>query len=185
MASERFNDLSLQHEELTKDLTALKADQKRQQTRMEAVRTQVEGSVVRQYLGESMGAVGQVVVSDDPSAFLQQLSTMSAYNELQDQVFDDFATEAKALTLREEATAKRAAQLAEAEEAMAEEKAAIDKKFNAAESLLDDLKAKERERVLAASRSAAVPASATGPLPPASGRAAAAVAYARAQVGDA
>ncbi len=185
VASERFNDLSLQHEELSKDLTALKADQKRQQNRMEAVRTQVEGSVVRQYLGESMGAVGQVVVSDDPSAFLQQLSTMSAYNELQDQVFDDFATEAKALTLREEATAKRAAQLAEAEEAMAEEKAAIDKKFDAAESLLDDLKAKERERVLAASRSAAVPASATGPLPPASGRAAAAVAYARAQVGDA
>ena len=98
-------------------------------------------------------------------------------------MFADYSTEAEALTLREEATADRAADIAATTEQLGEEKKAVESKLDEAKDLLADLEAEERERLLSTtSRSAAtrMPASA-----PASGRAAAAVSYAMAQVGDA
>lgn len=178
-ASERYNDVKLELTDLQRDLGSLRSDQERQDARLETVRTQVQDSVVRQYEGQSLTAVGQVVVSEDPQAFLSQLSTMSAFNDMQSQLFDDYATELKALDIRSEATEKRAADVAELEKKLATEKATIDKKLGAAKSLLSDLKAEERESILSRG-SLRVPSDV-----PASGRAAAAVQYALAQVGDA
>ncbi len=178
-ASERYNDVKLELTDLQRDLGSLRSDQERQDARLETVRTQVQDSVVRQYEGQSLTAVGQVVVSEDPQAFLSQLSTMSAFNDMQSQLFDDYATELKALDIRSEATEKRAADVAELEKKLAAEKATIDKKLGAAKSLLSDLKAEERESILSRG-SLRVPSDV-----PASGRAAAAVQYALAQVGDA
>ena len=93
-ASERYNDAKLELADLKRDLDSLQADQDRQDDQLEAVRDEVQDSIVRQYQGESLSAVGQVVVSDDPSAFLSQLSTMSAFNAAAGpQLFDDYATE--------------------------------------------------------------------------------------------
>ena len=177
-ASERYNDAKLELKELERDLGSLRADQKRQDDRLDVVREQVQDSVVRQYEGQSLSAVGQVVVSDDPESFLSQLSTMSAFNDLQSQLFDDYATELKALGIRSDATEKRAGDVAALEKKLAAEKATIDKKLEAAESLLSDLKAQEREDILSRG-SLRVPSDV-----PVSGRAAAAVQYALAQVGD-
>ena len=44
---------------------------------------------------------------------------MSAFNDMQDQLFDDYATELKSLDIRSDATAKRAAQVAELEKQLA------------------------------------------------------------------
>ncbi|MCW2776068.1 MAG: hypothetical protein JWN91_4394 [Nocardioides sp.] len=178
-ASERYNDAKLELQELTSDLGSLQADQGRQDEELKAVQNQVQDSVVRQYEGQSLSAVGQVVVSDDPEAFLSQLSTMSAFNDMQSQLFDDYATELKALDIRRDATEKRAAQVAETQKRLAEEKATIDKKLAEAQGLLGDLKAKEREAILSRGEVRA-PSDV-----PASGRAAAAVSYAMAQVGKA
>lgn len=177
-ASERYNDAKLELDELQRDLGSLRADQERQDDRLEVVRQQVQDSVVRQYEGQSLTAVSQVVVSDDPQAFLAQLSTMSAFNDMQSQLFDDYATELKSLDIRTDATEKRAAEVAEIEERLAEEKATIDEKLDAAKSLLSELKAEEREDILSRG-SVRAPSDV-----PASGRAAAAVQYALAQVGD-
>lgn len=177
-ASERYNDAKLELEELQRDLGSLRADQDRQDDRLDVVRQQVQDSVVRQYEGQSLSAVGQVIVSDDPESFLAQLSTMSAFNDLQSQLFDDYATELKALGIRSDATEKRAGDVAALEKKLAAEKATIDKKLEAAESLLSDLKAQEREDILSRG-SLRVPSDV-----PVSGRAAAAVQYALAQVGD-
>ncbi|ABL82626.1 MULTISPECIES: C40 family peptidase [unclassified Nocardioides] len=178
-ASERYNDAKLELKELQRDLGSLRADQERQDDRLDVVRQQVQDSVVRQYEGQNLSAVGQVVVSDDPEAFLSQLSTMSAFNDLQSQLFDDYATELKALGIRSDATEKRAGDVAALEKKLAAEKATIDKNLEAAESLLSDLKAQEREDILSRG-SLRVPSDV-----PVSGRAAAAVQYALAQVGDA
>lgn len=178
-ASERYNDAKLELKELQHDLGSLRADQERQDDRLDVVRQQVQDSVVRQYEGQNLSAVGQVVVSDDPEAFLSQLSTMSAFNDLQSQLFDDYATELKALGIRSDATEKRASDVAALEKKLAAEKATIDKKLAAAKSLLSDLKAEEREDILSRG-SLRVPSDV-----PVSGRAAAAVQYALAQVGDA
>ena len=184
-ASERYNDARIEHDELTAELGSLEADERRQRQVLARVRAQVEDSVVRQYEGEAISTVGRVVVSEDPGAFLAQLSTMSAFNDMQAELFRDYATELAALRLRAEAARERARQLATIERRLAEEKQTIEARAAEAEELLSRLEEEERRRMQQASRSqerAAAPAAA--PVP-ASGRAGAAVQYALAQVGDA
>ncbi len=183
-ASERYNDAKLELTQLRSDLGSLQADQDRQDDTLETVRDQVQDSIVRQYEGESLSAVGQVVVSDDPQAFLSQLSTMSAFNDMQSQLFDNYSTELTALNLRQDATEKRAADVAATEKQLASEKALADKKLSEAQDLLGDLKAEEREAIVSRGTSR-VPTTTTVSDVPASGRAGAAVAYAMAQVGKA
>jgi cell wall-associated NlpC family hydrolase len=176
-AQERYNDARLELRDLQGDLDSLRADQNRQDDAFEEVRGQVQDSVVRQYEGQSLSTVGQVALSDDPQSFLAQLSTMSAFNDLQSQLFDKYATEAQALSIRQSATEKRAADVAATEKVLAKEKSVVDDKLAEAQAVLGDLKDKEREEML--SRGVVrVPSDV-----PASGRAAAAVQYAMAQVG--
>ena len=178
-AQERHHDARLELAELNRDLDSLEADEARQDDQLEAVREQLQDTIVRQYQGESLSSVGQLVVADDPGAFLSKLSTMSAFNDLQAQQFESFTREVKALDIRREATEKRAREIAALEEQLAEEKETVDEKLAEAESLLDRLEAEEREAMLASRSSVRMPSV------PASGRAGAAVQYAMAQVGDA
>ncbi|GAA4366731.1 C40 family peptidase [Nocardioides caricicola] len=178
-ASERYNDARLELKDLEADLDSLQADQDRQDDRLGVVREQVQDAIVRQYEGQSLAAVGQVVVSEDSQDFLAQLSTMSAFNDMQSQLFDEYATELKSLDIRADATERRAEDIAALEEKLAAEKKTAEEKLAEAEALLADLKAEEREDILSRG---------TVRMPsdvPASGSAAAAVAYAMAQVGDA
>ena len=176
-ASERYNDARLELQELRQELTSLTSDQDRQDKRLGKVQAQVAASIVRQYEGEGLSVAGQVVVSEDPSAFLSELSTMSAFNDLQAQMFDEYATELKALDIRREATAKRTAQVASTEKQLADEQETIESKLSEAESLLGKLEAEERD-ALASRETVRMPTDV-----PVSGRAAAAVNYALAQVG--
>lgn len=178
-AQERFHDAKLELKGLRRDLVGLEADQERQDEQLEAVRAQVAESLVRQYAGSSTSAAGRLFVSEDPAAFLTQLSTMSTYSHLQGDLLATYSAEVKALGLRRSATEARAAEVEETQDALAEEKETVDAKLAEAENLLDRLKAKEREELLSRS-SARVPSGVD-----ASGRAGAAIAYAMAQVGDA
>ena len=181
LAAERYNDVKVELAELRKDLASLEADQDRQDERLSTVREQVQDSIISQYQGTSLSAVGQAVVSDDPGQFLSQLTTLAAYNDIQSQLFADYATQLKALDIRRAATATRGDEIARLERRLAEEKATIDAKAAEAEGQLDRLKEQEREELLA-SRSGSVRVPSDVPV---SGRAAAAVQYALAQVGDA
>jgi len=180
-AQERYNDAKVELADVTKDLRALRRDQARQRARLDAVRGQVEDSIVEQYQGQAISAVGQVVVSDDPSAFLEQLTTMSEFNDMQSDMFGDYATELKALNIRKEETRKRRADARELKQQLADDKSEVERSFNEAKDLLDKLEYEQRQEMLEASRSGS-----TTRLPDvsASGRAAAAVNYAMAQVGD-
>ncbi|CUR60146.1 putative exported cysteine proteinase [metagenome] len=180
-AQERLHDAKLDLADLKSDLAGLKADQSRQDERLASVRDQVSDAVVRQLEGEGISTVGQIVVSEDPGSFLDSLSTMSSFNDLQSSLLSDYDTELEALEIRREATDARTTEISELTEQLSAEKETVDDKLDEAKSLLADLEADERERLLA-SRSGVsrMPASV-----PASGRAAAAVQYALAQVGDA
>lgn len=179
-AQERYNDAALHLEELNSELKALKADEKRQGRRLDVVREQVQDLIVRQYQGEGVSTVGQVVVSDDPSSFLGQLTTMQSFSDLQSDLLDEFSTEAKALELRQSAARERRDDIRETTDELAEEKEEVEGKLAEAKSLLNRLEAREREQVTASRDSARVPSDV-----PVSGRAGAAVTYAMAQVGDA
>ena len=69
-ASERYNAAKVELDELRKDLDSLRADEDRQDDRLTSVREQVQDSIVSQYQGTTLSAVGQAVVSDDPARFL-------------------------------------------------------------------------------------------------------------------
>jgi peptidoglycan DL-endopeptidase CwlO len=178
-ASERYNDAKLDLARLHQDLDSLKSDQSRQGDQVDKVRTDVQKAILRRYQGQNLSAAGQMLLSEDSGAFLSQISTMSAVGHLQDRVFDDFAAELEALDIRSDATQKRLAQVADLEKQLKAEKSTIDDKLAEAESLLDRLKAEEREEILSRG-STRLPSDV-----PASGRAAAAIQYAMAQVGDA
>ena len=179
-AQEHYHDIELRLQDLQRDLRGLEADQRRQSDRLGTVQSQVEGSIVRAYQGQQLSTAGQVVLAEDPSSFLSQLSTSSEFNRLQSGVYDDYATELKALKIRQEATQSRASEIAAAEREAADTKAAVDKKLAEAKDLLSTLKEKERQAILSrGSTNARVPTDV-----PASGRAAAVVRFAMAQVGD-
>ena len=182
-AQERLHDAKLDLADLRRDLSGLEADQERQDERLDAVRDQVSDAVVRQLEGEGISTVGQIVVSEDPGSFLDTLSTMSSFNDLQASLLSDYDTELQALEIRREATDARADEIAELTEQLSAEKKTVDDKLAEAKDLLGDLEAEERERLLA-SRGSTTRMPATVSVP-ASGRAGAAIAYAMAQVGDA
>ena len=186
-ASERFNDARVDREAAQTRLRTLRADLKRQEERVEEIRDQVAAALVQDYQGQSLSTTSQVVLSDDPDAFLEQLSAVSAFNDQRGAMMADFTVEARQLEIRRAAAKKELDALAELEETLAEEQAEIDANAAEAEELLEELE--ERAAAAAApSRSGTRTAAETSPVPasvPVSGRAKAAVDYALAQVGDA
>jgi cell wall-associated NlpC family hydrolase len=181
-ASERYNSIRVELDQMLGDVSALRADQARQEKRTEKARRLVADAIVQQYEGDSLSAVGQAVVASDPSDFVSQLTTMSAFNSMQAGQYSSYLTESKALSIRQTATQNQLDKVAELEEQAAQDKATIEKNLAAAKELLGNLRAEARERILTASRSS-TPVS-TADIP-ASGRAAVAVRYAMAQVGKA
>jgi cell wall-associated NlpC family hydrolase len=164
------------------DVTALRTDQARQQKQTEKARRLVADEIVRQYEGDSLSAVGQAVVSSDPNAFVSQLTTMSAFNSMQAGQYSSYLTQAKALTIRQNATSSQLAKVTTLEQQAAQDKATTDKNLAAAKTLLGNLQADARQRLVDASRGTPrIPAGGY----PASGRAAIAVHFAMAQIGKA
>jgi peptidoglycan DL-endopeptidase CwlO len=187
-ASERYNNARLEMKQAKTRLRALEADLERQQDKVDTVRQQVASAVVAQYQGQALSSTTQVLLSSDPDAFLDQLTTVSEYNDQQSQMMADFAVQAKQLEMREAAAKRELDRIAETKKQLGKEKAEIDDKAAEAKELLGRLK--DRAAAAAASRAddrAAEPAPAQAPAkaPAASGRAGAAVQYAMAQVGDA
>lgn len=182
MASERYNEAREELEATQTRLSSLRADLERQQAKVESVREQVAAAVVSQYQGQALSTTSQVFLSEDPDAFLDQLATVSAYNDQQGEMMADFATQVKQLELREAAAKRELAEVAETKEQLAAEKAEIDEKAGAAEELLSELEAEAEAEAAAAARSQAASRSvdrAPAPAPDvaASGRAGAAVSY--------
>ncbi len=176
-ASERYNNARLEMKKAQTRLTALQDDLDRQQAKVDDVRAQVAKAVVSQYQGQALSSTTQVLLSQNPDAFLNQLTTVSEYNDQQSQMMADFAVQAKQLEMRQAAAQREVDRIAGTKKELGQEKAEIDDKAAKAKELLGKLK----DRAASASRSSArVPVNV-----PASGRAGAAVSYAMSQVGDA
>ncbi len=176
-ASERYNNARLEMKKAQTRLTALQDDLDRQQAKVDDVRAQVAKAVVSQYQGQALSSTTQVLLSQNPDAFLNQLTTVSEYNDQQSQMMADFAVQAKQLEMRQAAAQRELDRIAATKKELGQEKAEIDDKAAKAKELLGKLK----DRAASASRSGArVPVNV-----PASGRAGAAVSYAMSQVGDA
>ena len=182
VAQERYNDAKLAHQNIEADLAALKKDEATQQSKVDKMSSSVTENLAAQYEGQNISATGQLVLADDPDQFLSELTTLDTYNDVQADAVADFTREAQKLDARRSATQASAAELARTERTLGKEKASVDAKLSEAKDLLGKLKAEERARMETASRSSQPRLPANVPV---SGRAAAAVNYALAQVGDA
>jgi cell wall-associated NlpC family hydrolase len=183
-ASERYNDARLRLQGADKRLDAVRTDLRRQRTAVSTVRDRVAASVVAQYQGQTLTSTSQVLLADDPDAFLDGLNTVAQYDDQQGQLMATYAAQADRLEQRRDQAAHELDAIAKTKAQLGTEKAEIDRKAAAAKKLLAALKERAAER---ASRSANRTAT-SAPAPTnvaASGRAAAAVSYAMAQVGDA
>ena len=178
-ASERYNDARVKLEATKTKLAALNSDLDRQEQVVDAMREQVATMVVDQYQGDALSTTSQVVLSNNPDAFLDNLNAVSAYNSQRGQVMKQFSTQLDRLKLRKAAVQAEAKRLQDLQDTMAAEKKVTDEKAAKAQSVLDDLEAEARAKILSGGW--------TGEIPdvPASGRAAAAVKFAMAQVGKA
>jgi cell wall-associated NlpC family hydrolase len=178
-ASERYNDAQVKLAQTKTKLGALNADLARQQQVVDAMREQVASMVVDQYQGDALSTTSQVVLSSNPDAFLANLNAVSAYNNQRGEVMKEFSTQLDRLKLRKAAVKDEASRLTVLQKKAASEKAEIDDKAAKAQALLDKLEADARSKILSGGWTGDVPNVA------ASGRAAAAVRFAMAQVGKA
>jgi peptidoglycan DL-endopeptidase CwlO len=179
-ASERFNAAQVKLDQTKTKLGALNSDLARQQQVVDAMREQVASMVVDQYQGDALSTTSQVVLSSNPDAFLANLNAVSAYNNQRGEVMKEFSTQLDRLKLRKAAVQDEAARLTALQKQMAAEKADIDDKAAKAQDLLDKLESEARAKILSGGWTGDVPTDV-----PASGRAAAAVRFAMAQVGKA
>lgn len=178
-ASERYNDARLELSELNRELNSLKADQSRQGDALDGVRSDVRDSIIQRYQSGGLGPTGELL-SSDSEAFLDELSTLSTIDGLQEGLLSDYDNELQAYSIRESQTAKRRNDIADLEATLADEKKSADDNLAKAESLLSRLEEEERTAILSRDSGRAPDASSI----PASGRAAVAIKYALAQVGD-
>ena len=177
-ANEDYSNAKLRLQDLKDQLEDLDSDEKRQSKELDKIRAELRDSVLRQFEGSDVSAVGQVITSDDPQEFLAGLATVSSYNALQADLLARYNTEAEALQVRREATEDAKAQVAKIKSTMQQKKSEIDKKYEAAQAELDELEADQLEEFQSGDTS--IP----GNLPAPSGRAKIAVDYALDQVGD-
>jgi peptidoglycan DL-endopeptidase CwlO len=154
-ASERYNDARLEMEQAQTRLTALRADLRRQQDKVDGIRSQVAAAVVSQYQGQALSATTQVLLSEDPDAFLDQLTTVSEYNDQQTQIMADFAVQAKQLEMRQASARRELSRIAATKKQLGHEKAEIDDKAGEAKALLGRLKAEAAAKARAEARAQA------------------------------
>lgn len=183
-ASERYNDAKVKVVAIRTTMSALKSDLARQQKVVDGMKDQVAQMVVDQYQGSALSTTSQVVLSDNPDAFLDNLNAVSSYYNQRGEVMADFSTQLERLELRKDAVAAESRRLNDLAKQMAADKAEIDDKAAKAQAVLDRLESRVRAtfvRTYAESAGREY----SGPLPKvkASGRAVAAVEYAMAQVG--
>ncbi len=204
-ASERVNDARIRLQEARSRLEHLHDRLDDQRAEYHGVRDQVVATVRAQVQGQGLVTASQVLMSDDPDEFLHQMTTVDEYALHQTQLAQRLEEQADALETREQRAREVVAAIAADRAALVEDEAEIEEKAAAAAALLDRLEEEQREarEALAARRSAAAAqasrdaarlvtspapaapaAPAAPPVPAGSGGAAAAVQFARAQVGD-
>jgi peptidoglycan DL-endopeptidase CwlO len=180
-ASEHYDATKIQIDKLKGSLKDLDADKSRQDSQLSSVREQLRASVLSQYESSGSSILGQVVTSDDPQSFLDGLSTLSSYNSVQSNLMSAYSTQVTSLDLRTSATQERLDQVTALEQQLQSDKDDFTAKLADAKQLLGTLQEQQRQEILSRGSDVRI----TDAPVPASGRAAAAVAYAMAQVGKA
>lgn len=180
-ASERYNDARILRDDLRKQLVVVKADEAAQQLVVDGIEAAVDEAIAAQYEGHAISATSQMATTQDPGAFLTQLTTLSAYNDVQAETLSSYDRAQEALEIRHDAVAARASELTDVSKRLATEKDQVEEKLAAAKKILASLEEEEMQQYLAAISAGKVT---EVPNISAGGRAGLAIKYAMSQMGD-
>ncbi|MFI6445489.1 NlpC/P60 family protein [Kitasatospora sp. NPDC050543] len=197
-ATQRYDGAREQTDALQQQVTALQDELARKTAAMESTRARLGDLAAEQYRSAGLSPAMRLALSDDPQQFLQRAGMLDQAGAIERQALEQYGSQRLVLDTRTAEAQQRLDDLARHQRELAAEKATVQDRLARAQALLAQLSADERaalERPAAdrASRGAGRPALdpgttptvATGPTgqAPASGRAAAALAFARAQLG--
>ncbi|MFG3230019.1 NlpC/P60 family protein [Kitasatospora sp. NPDC048194] len=200
-AVEQYNGFQAQQQKLQGDASRIQEKVARGQEAMNELRTRLGGVAAEQYRNNGIDPSVRLMLDADPAAYLERASVWNQVADSQTALLRQAREEQRKLDQdRAEATATLA-RLDSAGTELAERKKRIQAKLSEAQATLNQLSAEERAKVNAqqsaekakaeaqkaaaadrASRSAQRP-DPNAPAPPASGRAAAVVRFAYAQLG--
>src|SRR4051812_41169675 len=154
-ASERVNDARIRVAKAKVQLRKLRADLAREREEYQSVRGQVVATVQAQVEGQMLTTASQLVLADDPDAFIQQMTTVDEYTVRQSQLAQSAADQAQRLATRKAAAAKIVAGLQKDHAGLVADKAKIEAKAAKAKALLNRLvEERKAERAAAAARAA-------------------------------
>jgi cell wall-associated NlpC family hydrolase len=199
-ATERYNKARNQLRDVQGTLDSLKAKVKRERDQLTEILSSVDDLARNTYTSGGIDTSLQVLLADDPAEFLAQAAALDQVAQSQAASLRRTQTARIRLAQSEAAVKDKEAIAKKYRNEMADAKSEADDRLNEAEGVLAGLEAAERRRLaaiaeeerlasLAAARAARQSlsgggSSGSGGVPPVSGRAAAAVRYALAQVGD-
>ena len=136
-----------------------------------------------QYRSGSVDPMLELMLSTTPDAYLQQASMMSQAQQNEAVKLKSLKTQqAQLATLKKQAT-DRLTQAQQAQAQAAAQKATVLAKYKQAQALLAQLTASQQQAVNASLSGPSVTAKQSAAIPPASGRAATAIAFAESKVG--
>lgn len=198
-ATERFNKARNELNDVQATLDALKKKVRRERAELQQILSSVDDLARSAYTSGGIDTSLQVLLADNPTEFLAQAAALDQVAQAQSSSLRRTQTARLRLAQSEAAVTDKEAIARSYRNEMSAAKQEADDRLGEAEAVLATLEAAERRRLAAiaaqerrASLAAANAArqylggssSAGGGVPPVSGRAAAAVQYALAQVGD-
>jgi cell wall-associated NlpC family hydrolase len=211
--SERYNTVRVQLQQAHQRLARVRADVADRQIAVATLHAELAARAVASFEGASLSTTVQLVAAEDPDEFLTGLATMESVTADQAAQLASYHVQVRELSARRSRVHAQVAAIAAAQRRASAERATLNAKAAHAEVLLSRLREERRQARLerrrqerqearrlarqearqdaAAEATAAAPsrsvtrAPATPPPAPSSGRGAAAVSFALAQVGDA
>lgn len=178
--TEEVNGLTERIEQTQEEIDALSRDLASQDKAFRAQRDALGAAVVQQQIQNPLGPTVGLLGSDDPAAFLDGLGAVQALNASRADQLEQFSRTAAEMRNRQAQLAERKQALAADKKQVLERRKAIKAAYDEAKAAHDRLAARERARMAAADDQV----DPSGIKVEATGRAAEAVKFALAQLGD-
>jgi cell wall-associated NlpC family hydrolase len=176
-ASEQVNQLSVQIKQTKQEISDLSGDIDRQMVGYREQKDALSSAIVQQHMDAPLGPTVNLLGSGDPEEFLDGLGAVQALNSTRADQLEKFGKTAQQLQNRHDQLEEREAALADDKKDLAKERNKIKAKYDEAKRKLDLLSATERAAFGNSNIDLNFEIDA-------SGRAAKAIAFARAQLGD-
>jgi cell wall-associated NlpC family hydrolase len=194
VASEQMNTIKVQMKAAHQRLRSFEADLHRQTVVVDALRHQLIGSALSKYQsGSGLSTSTGFLVATDPQSYLAGLSESAVADNEQAGLFARLTEQQRKLTVQQGQAKAEIDAIAQAKSDLADQKAELEKKADAAQAVVDKLTLEQQQRLAALAAASSSSSSSSTQISrsiprvhdiPASGRAEVAVQTALAQVGD-